>query len=134
MWPNPEEISKKFQKEFSGRNFKVLKRDVAFAEAAVSSRFFKIGVLKNFAIFTEKYLCYCLFLTILQASRPTVFLKRDFNTGFFLWMLQNCFEQLLLQNTLGGCFCIWSKPYTISLIWLNCLYQAGSLLTFTIHF
>ena len=134
MWPNPEEISEKFQKEISGRNFKVLKQDVAFAEAAVCRCFFKIGVLKNFAIFTEKHLCYCLFLTILQASRPTVFLKRDFNTGVFMWILQNCFEQLLLQNTLGGCFYIWPKPYIISLIWLNCLYQAGSLLTFTIHF
>ena len=111
MWPNPEEISKKFQKEISGRNLKVLKQDVAFAEAAVCRCFFKIGVLKNFAIFTEKHVCYCLFLTILQASRTTVFSKRDFNAGVFLWILQNCFEQLLyLTKTLYNIFDLTELP------------------------
>ena len=57
--------------------------------------FFRIGVLKNFAIFTEKHLCWSLFLINLLAT----LLKRDSNAGryfpvnvaqflrtaFFLW-------------------------------------------------
>ena len=39
--------------------------------------FFKIGVLKIFAIFTGKHLCWSLFL-----------IKRDSNTGVFPWILQ----------------------------------------------
>ena len=42
------------------------------------------GVLKNFANFTGKYLCWSLFLINLQACRPATLLKRDFNTGVFL--------------------------------------------------
>ena len=40
--------------------------------------FFKIGVPKNFAILTGK-----------QAWKPATLLKRDSNTGVFLWILQN---------------------------------------------
>ena len=46
--------------------------------------FFKIGVLKNFVIFTGKRLCWSFFLTKLQALRPATLLKRDSNTGVFL--------------------------------------------------
>ena len=45
--------------------------------------FFKIDVLINFAIFTEKHLCCGLFLIEVQARRPATLLKRDSNTGFF---------------------------------------------------
>ena len=43
-----------------------------------SQMFFKIGVLKNFANFTGKQLCWSIFLIKLQAFRPTTLLKRDF--------------------------------------------------------
>ena len=43
--------------------------------------FFKIGVLKKFAIFTGKHLCYRFFLIKFQAFRPATLLKRDSNTG-----------------------------------------------------
>ena len=46
--------------------------------------FFKIGVLKNFAIFPGKHLCQSYFLIKLQAWRSAILLKRDFNTGVFL--------------------------------------------------
>ena len=52
----------------------------------ISSRpqmFFKIEVLKNFANFTGKHLCWSLFLIKLQALRPPFLLKRDSNTGVF---------------------------------------------------
>ena len=41
--------------------------------------FCKKVVLKTFAIFTGKYLCWSLF-----SLRPSTFLKRDSNTGAFL--------------------------------------------------
>ena len=44
----------------------------------------KKAVLKNFAIFTGKHLCWSLFLV-----RPATLLKRDYNLGVFLWILWN---------------------------------------------
>ena len=44
-----------------------------------SQMFFKIDVLKNFANFTGKHLCWSLFSIQLQALRPASLLKRDFN-------------------------------------------------------
>ena len=38
--------------------------------------FFKISIFKNFAIFTEKDLCWNLFSTKLQVRRPSTWLKR----------------------------------------------------------
>ena len=38
--------------------------------------FFKTGVLKNFAMFTRKHLCWSLFLKKLQDWRPTFSLKK----------------------------------------------------------
>ena len=46
--------------------------------------FFKIGVLRNFAIFTGKHLCWSLFLIKLQTLRPATLVKRESNTGAFL--------------------------------------------------
>ena len=60
--------------------------------------FFKVGVLINFVIFTGKHLC-CLFLIkIGQSFRPATLLKRESNTGVFLWMLQN-FKNSFLYRT-----------------------------------
>ena len=42
------------------------------------------GILKNFAIFAGKHLCWRLFLILFKT-----FLKRDSNTCVFLWILQN---------------------------------------------
>ena len=38
--------------------------------------FFKIGILKNFAIFTGKNLCWSIFLIKLQVSNPETLLKK----------------------------------------------------------
>ena len=46
--------------------------------------FFKIGVLKNFANFTRKYLCWSFFLIKLQDQRSATLLKADSNTDVFL--------------------------------------------------
>ena len=50
--------------------------------------FFKISVLKNFTILTEKHLWWSLFIIKLQAFRPATLLKRDSNPGLFLWPLR----------------------------------------------
>ena len=47
----------------------------------------KKGVLKNFANFSAKYLCWS---WSVYDFRPVALLKRDCNTGFFLWNLRNC--------------------------------------------
>ena len=69
-----------------------------------SQIFFKIVVLKNFAIFTGKHSYWSFFFIKLQVIRPAALLKRDSNTGVFLWILQNFSEQLLLQNISSCCF------------------------------
>ena len=72
--------------------------------------FFKIGVLKNFhnihrktrvleSLFSKKAgLCWSLFLIRLKAWKPKWFvtlLKRNSNTGVFLWILSSEFSDLL---------------------------------------
>ena len=46
--------------------------------------FIKIGVLRNFTIFTRKNLYWSLFLIKLHALQPETLCKRDFNTDIFL--------------------------------------------------
>ena len=60
--------------------------------------FFKMGVFKNFVIFRKKHLCWGLFLTKFQAWRPSTSLKRNSNTGLFLWILRNFEEQLFYRT------------------------------------
>ena len=56
------------------------------------------GVLKNFAIFTEKHLRWSPFLAKLEAFRPVILLKRDSSIGVFLYMLRN-FKNTSLYRT-----------------------------------
>ena len=49
----------------------------------------KISVIKNFAVFTGKHLCWSLFLWKLQVLKRASPLKGNSNTGVFLWILQN---------------------------------------------
>ena len=67
--------------------------------------FFKMGVLKNFAIFTGKHLCWSLFLIKYPAFRATTLLKGGFpaniakflRTTFYIeslrWLLLNVLEK-----------------------------------------
>ena len=64
--------------------------------------FFKIGVPKNWAIFTGKHLCWSLILIKLQAWRPTKLLKRDSNIDVSLWISRNLQEQLFYRTTPVG--------------------------------
>ena len=47
--------------------------------------FFKIGVLRNFAIFTGKQPCWSHFLIKFQDLKPATLIKRDSDTDVFLW-------------------------------------------------
>ena len=46
--------------------------------------FYKKVVLRNFATFTEKHVCWSLFLIKLQVVRPETLLKTDSNADAFL--------------------------------------------------
>ena len=66
--------------------------------------FFKIGVLKNFANFKGKHLCWILFLII---SPATLFKKRLKHGCFPVKLAKFLRTPFFLQNTSGGGF--WSK-------------------------
>ena len=66
--------------------------------------FCKNGVLKNFANFTEKHLCWNPFLIKSQAWGPTNSFKRASNTGVFLWNLWNFKEHLIWRTPANDCF------------------------------
>ena len=65
------------------------------------------AVLKNFAIFTGKHLCWSLLLIDLRALRPAAFLKRDSNTGKHLcWSpFLRKLQVLKPANLLKGEYC-----------------------------
>ena len=61
--------------------------------------FFKIGVLKNFALFTGKHLRWSLFLIKLQARRPSTLSKRD-STQVFSCEYYEIFKKDFFYRTL----------------------------------
>ena len=71
------------------REDRCMLKEAATTRRSRSQMLFKIGVLKNFAIFTGKHPCWRLFKIKLQAWKPATFLKRDCNPVFFLWILWN---------------------------------------------
>ena len=81
-----------------------------------SQMFYKIDVLKTFAIFTGKHLRWILFLTKLQTpekkkrnpgkKRDPGKLKKRHWHRCFLWIPRNFYEHLFLQNNSRDCFCL----------------------------
>ena len=55
---------------------------------------YRKSVLKNFAIFTWKHLCWSLFVITLQVFSPATLFRRDSKTGIFLRILGNFEEHL----------------------------------------
>ena len=66
--------------------------------------FFKIGVLKKFAIFTGKHLCWSPFLLKLW-TQACNFNKKKTPTQVFTCEYCEISENSFLQNSSGGCFC-----------------------------
>ena len=60
--------------------------------------YFRISVLKKFAMFTRKHLCWSLFLINMQAWRPATLLKRDSNT-VFSWEIFKIFKNIFFYRT-----------------------------------
>ena len=60
--------------------------------------FFKMGSIKNSAIFTGKHLCWGLFLIKLQVERSATFLKIDPNTGVSCGYCKIFKESFLIQH------------------------------------
>ena len=58
--------------------------------------FIKKAVLKNFAMFTWKRLCWSLCLIRLQTFRSVTLLNRD--SGVFMWLLRNIYFEELLRT------------------------------------
>ena len=85
--------SRKFEKLINIHlNKKTLRRSSAthFQKQPPAGCSIKKAVLKNLTIFTtRKQLWWSLFLIKLQTLRPAILLKRDSDTGVFLWILQN---------------------------------------------
>ena len=65
--------------------------------------FYKIAVLKNFAIFTGQHLCWSHFLIKLEAWSSATSLKRDSSTDVLLRILRN-FKNIFLKGFANGCF------------------------------
>ena len=61
------------------------KKSFFIFRSSSSQMFFKTGVIRNFAVFTGKYLCWSLLLIKLQALQPATLFqprpKRSLNTG-----------------------------------------------------
>ena len=67
--------------------------------------FFEIVVLKNFANFTGKHLCW---------SRPVILLKTDSNRGIFLWNLLNFKNNFFYRTTLAITMSYVSTKHIVS--------------------
>ena len=69
--------------------------------SSCTQMFFKIGVIRNFAIFTGKHLCWSLFSIKLHALQPTTLFqarpKREFSTGD---SCENC--KIFMNNVSDG--------------------------------
>ena len=67
------------------------------------------AVLKNFTIFIGKHPCW----NTVAGLKACILLKRDSNTGFFLWTLRNFQEHLFWRRSANGCFWNALKAYFI---------------------
>ena len=81
--------------------------------SSCSQMFFKIGVLKNFANFTGKHRCWSLIQTC------NFLLKRDSNTGVFLWKICEIFKNIYFYRT---------PLVTAPELWLICNYSLDYLM------
>ena len=79
-----------------------------------SQMFFKIGVLKNFAIFTGKHMCKSLFLIKLKACN---FIKKRLQQVFCRTFLNLFLRTPILKSISIGCFCNKSNECNISYEW-----------------
>ena len=87
-----------------------------------SQIFFKIGVLKNFAYFTGKHLCW---------SEACNCIKKRLQHGCFPVKSAKFLRSSFKQNTSSGCFCLNFLIYTYVLI---LIYTYLSILKFSLYY
>ena len=96
---------------------------------SLSHMIFKIGVLKNYAKFTGKHLCWSLFWIKLRSWRPSTLLNRDSNTSAFL----SCFVVINLIVNLKQSFPPFRFKNWKKVIKMNsCFTTSGKLKTQTL--
>ena len=95
-------IYKTINKNFTAINKGYFKSDCNPFKKQPPEVFYKKTVLKSFTIFSGKQLCWSLFLIKLKVFRSATSLKRDSNTGGFLWILRN-FQEHLFRRTSERC-------------------------------
>ena len=85
--------------------------------------FLKIGVLKDFAIFAGKHLCWSFFSIRFQALglRPATLLKKDTNTRFSCEYRTPPVAAFLLLV-----LCIWTLSFTL-IIYQSAIFSEGNL-------
>ena len=71
-----------------------------------SQIFLKIGVFQKTAIFTQKYLCWNLFLKKLKTWSPATYLK-EIQNRFYPVNIERFLKAPFLFNTSGGCFLLF---------------------------
>ena len=81
-------LKKKAFLKLTGKNKTVVR---IINRTSCSQTFFKIGVLKNFVIFTGKHIFFFIFLRVFSSS----------NTGVFFWILRTFLRAPFLQGTSG---------------------------------
>ena len=86
MWPNFTTV--KYNSKIS-----IIYHQIKISKRYNEQLFSKKAVLKNFAIFTEKYLRWSLFLNKNAGLQSWNFIKRGFSKGFFLWILPTLLER-----------------------------------------
>ena len=81
--------------------------------------FFKIGALKNFAIFAGKQ-----FVSLFNRLRPATLLKKKLWHRCFPMKFAKFLRTPRLQRNSGGCFCLWKKMPTAIQAMKNIAIQA----------
>ena len=87
---------------------KIFSKNFSEFETCRSPMFFKVNVLKNFAIFTGKPLCWSLFRIKLRAFRPAIYQKESL-AQLFSCVYCKLFKHSFFYRTPGGCFWKWGK-------------------------
>ena len=82
--------------------------------------FFKIGVLKNFAIYTRKHLCWSLLFNKVAGLRPAILIKKRLQHKRFLANIGKSFYRVTpvaasktRQFLLYLCYVLFSKPFRV---------------------
>ena len=95
--------------------------------------FFKIGVLRNFAIFTGKHEYWSFYLVRFQATRPATLLKETPETSVFMWILQYFLGQLFYGTPqVAASVDWWSRIQCI--LHATILFQTNKLNNTTVSF